>query len=460
MPKIILTLSALLLLAAPSRAAAAARQNLLEYISANLKADGGLPAAEQARLVSAFASQCSAHKYDVVPANDKVKADVVMRMIIEGVFDQSPAERIADVACAAERALSKGAPPDVVEGIALYGYRKKIPGERIALWARGYKDLTDAKVPPEVAADLIRNAMEKDWADSVFFMFKDNMYTAARSRFDMKNYATYLFGHYLEGKKLPGAMGADALAYFRKCAAAKTAPVLPDYQGVFSAKPMPETVYEAKPKEEAPVPEPVKPAVAPAQPAPPPEPAPVEPPKPVVPAQAQPVKPIVPATPVKPTTPAKPATPVKPVAPVKPATPPKLAPTPAEMGLAMTALWPGLHTSARSYLGTPYVWGGTTHKGIDCSGFTQNSYGENKVRIPRVSRDQWKTGDPIQWKDLQKGDLVFFNTMGAGVSHVGLVVDPAGPKFYHASSSKGVTEAELSKNYYKSRYLGARRIIP
>ena len=135
-------------------------------------------------------------------------------------------------------------------------------------------------------------------------------------------------------------------------------------------------------------------------------------------------------------------------------------PTPAEMGLAMGGLWPGLYTSAQSYLGTPYVWGGTTHKGIDCSAFTQNSYGENKVRIPRVSRDQWKTGDPIQWKDLQKGDLVFFNTMGAGVSHVGLVVDGNGPKFFHASSSHGVMEQDLSKNYYKSRYLGARRIIP
>ncbi|OGS37317.1 MAG: hypothetical protein A3J82_09065, partial [Elusimicrobia bacterium RIFOXYA2_FULL_69_6] len=326
------------------------------------------------------------------------------------------------------QALSRGAPPDVVEGIALYGYRKKIPGETIAAWASGYKNLTDAKVPPEVAADLVRNAMENDWDIRTFDLFKQNMYAAARNRFDMKAYATYLFGHYLEGKKMPGAMAADAMVYFKKCAARKTEPVLPPYQGVFSPKPVQEIVYEAKPREE--VPEPVPSAVEPPPAQPQPEPVtPVVEPRP----EPQPVRPAV--TP----------RPVEPPKPVKPAAVPKPAPqpTPQSLGIAMGTLWPGLYTAAQSYLGTPYVWGGTTHKGIDCSGFTQNSYGENKVRIPRVSRDQWKTGDPIGWKDLRKGDLVFFNTMGVGVSHVGLVVDASGPRFYHASSSKGVTESDL-----------------
>lgn len=127
----------------------------------------------------------------------------------------------------------------------------------------------------------------------------------------------------------------------------------------------------------------------------------------------------------------------------------------------MTGLWPGLDRSSRSYLGTPYVFGGVTHRGIDCSALTQNSYGENRVGIPRNSRQQWRTGDKIDVKDLQEGDLIFFNTMGVGVSHVGMVMDPqAGPKFMHASSSRGVVIDNLSKNYYKTRYLGARRIVP
>jgi cell wall-associated NlpC family hydrolase len=414
-------LAALLLASAAIPAAAEPKQNLLEYIAANLRQDGGLPPAQQTRIVDAVRARFADYALKVVPPKDTTSADVVMRMIIEGIFDQSPEDRIADVSFAAWQALSRGAPPDVVEGIALYGYRKKIGGEAISAWASGYKNLTDAKVPPEVAADLVRNAMEQDWDIPTFNLFKQNMYAAAKARFNMRDYATYLFGTYLQGKKRPGATAAEAMAYFRKCAAKKTAPKLPPYQGVFSAKPVQEIVYEAKPKEEAP-----EPVVAP-----------------------KPEEPVQPAV-----------EPVKPVAMPRPTPKPAPQPTPQSLGIAMGTLWPGLYTSAQSYLGTPYVWGGTTHRGIDCSGFTQNSFGENKVRIPRVSRDQWKTGDPIQWQDLRKGDLVFFNTMGVGVSHVGLVVDPKGPKFYHASSSKGVTESDLGKNYYKTRYLGARRIIP
>ena len=107
---------------------------------------------------------------------------------------------------------------------------------------------------------------------------------------------------------------------------------------------------------------------------------------------------------------------------------------------------------------TPYVWGGTTHHGIDCSALTQNSYGENRVKIPRVSRDQWKTGSKTE--DLRKGDLIFFNTMGAGVSHVAMVVDAEKKQFIHASSSKGVMIADLGNRWFSQRYLGARRVVP
>ena len=121
-------------------------------------------------------------------------------------------------------------------------------------------------------------------------------------------------------------------------------------------------------------------------------------------------------------------------------------------------LWPGLDASARSYLGTPYVWGGTTHQGIDCSALTQNTFGENRVKIPRVSRDQWKTGEKTD--NLREGDLIFFNTMGAGVSHVAMVVDPKARTFIHASSSKGVMVADLDNKWFGRRYLGARRVVP
>jgi len=125
----------------------------------------------------------------------------------------------------------------------------------------------------------------------------------------------------------------------------------------------------------------------------------------------------------------------------------------------MAALWPGLDATSQSYLGTPYVWGGTSHNGIDCSGLTSSTYGENRVRIPRVSRDQWKIGTPQETAALKNGDLVFFNTLGVGVSHVGMVVDAPRRRFIQASSSKGVTVSDLDGKYYKTRYLGARRVV-
>ncbi|MFX6011023.1 NlpC/P60 family protein, partial [Acinetobacter baumannii] len=88
-----------------------------------------------------------------------------------------------------------------------------------------------------------------------------------------------------------------------------------------------------------------------------------------------------------------------------------------------------------------------------------NTYGENRVKIPRVSRDQWKIGTAPDDAALRNGDLVFFNTLGVGVSHVGMVVDAKNRRFVQASSSKGVTVSDLDGKYYKTRYLGARRVV-
>ncbi len=117
---------------------------------------------------------------------------------------------------------------------------------------------------------------------------------------------------------------------------------------------------------------------------------------------------------------------------------------------------------AKTYLGTPYRYGGTTRRGIDCSAFTQRVFGANNIDLPRVARSQAGEGTYIDKSQVQKGDLLFFITRGSYISHVGIVesVDHDGDiKFIHASSSQGVTISSLNSSYWSRRFKYAKRII-
>ena len=456
----LLLLSALL--AAP--ASAQGRRNVMETLTTALTADQGYDAAGRTKLLAAIKTRFADYGLQVVNESRQKAIPVVLHVITEGSFDEAPAERVAEVAFAAYQAMSRGSDPEVVEGIALYGYRKKIPGDRIATWANGYRNLTDSKVPGDVAADLVRVAMEKDLPDAEFNILKWALVDGVKKGHDPKDYATYLFGNVFAGKG-PGRVAGDAALAFAKAKKARGRVALPAYEGVFS-KPVPAEAPAAPaeaPAKQTPAPEaPVAQAPvveAPAVEAPVAE-APVAE-TPSVEPRPSPQTPQAPSSAPKsvPSMPKPPASVAKPAAPKVPAVVAEKDHEVAPASRKLDEIWPGLEGSAESYLGTPYVWGGTTHKGIDCSGFTQNSYGENRVKIPRVSRDQWKAGDKVD-ASLRNGDLLFFNTMGVGVSHVGMVVDAKTNTFMHASSSKGVTRADLDKNYYKQRYLGARRVVP
>lgn len=110
---------------------------------------------------------------------------------------------------------------------------------------------------------------------------------------------------------------------------------------------------------------------------------------------------------------------------------------------------------AMSLLGIPYVFGGTTRSGFDCSGFTQYVYAGSGVSLPRTSYEQFNTGTSVSRQQLQPGDLVFFSTYSNGASHVGIYI--GGGQFVHASDS-GVRVTSLNDSYYLNRYRGARRI--
>lgn len=118
-----------------------------------------------------------------------------------------------------------------------------------------------------------------------------------------------------------------------------------------------------------------------------------------------------------------------------------------------------LVSTARRYLGVPYLWGGETTQGFDCSGLTMVSYRINGLNLPRNSRSQYQAGRPVARQALQKGDLVFFATKGGSrVTHVGLYI--GADRFIHAPRpGKTVRIASLSNRFFAQTYVGARTYL-
>lgn len=113
---------------------------------------------------------------------------------------------------------------------------------------------------------------------------------------------------------------------------------------------------------------------------------------------------------------------------------------------------------AESFLGTPYVWGGTTPSGFDCSGFVQYVYGKNGYSITRTTYTQWDNdGVSVDREDLIPGDLVYFGS-GDSPSHVGLYVGD-GMMIHSPRTGDVVKYSTIESGYYDNCYLGARRII-
>ena len=108
------------------------------------------------------------------------------------------------------------------------------------------------------------------------------------------------------------------------------------------------------------------------------------------------------------------------------------------------------------YLGVPYVWGGTSPSGFDCSGLVQYVCRQNGISVPRVAASQRGAGTYVSRENLQPGDLVFFSN-GGGISHVGIYVGNG--NMIHAPQTGDVVKiSSIETSYRISHYAGAVRV--
>jgi len=145
-----------------------------------------------------------------------------------------------------------------------------------------------------------------------------------------------------------------------------------------------------------------------------------------------------------------------------PTTTPPEPPTGAPPAVATPGVLPttpGVVATALTLRGTPYRDGGSEPSaGFDCSGFVKWVFAQNGTVLPRDVKHQFDAGETIHARDLKPGDLVFFETVSRGPSHVGIAI--GGDEFVHAPSSKGVVRIEkISSAYWSQRWVGAKRVV-
>ena len=118
---------------------------------------------------------------------------------------------------------------------------------------------------------------------------------------------------------------------------------------------------------------------------------------------------------------------------------------------------------AKEYNGVRYKYGGTTKKGMDCSGLVYTSFKKENISLPRTTKDLSSFGKWVDLKEVKKGDLLFFATKKKSrtVNHVGIVTDSriGNVEFIHASTSNGVMISNLAERYWYFAFVQARRVL-
>lgn len=119
-----------------------------------------------------------------------------------------------------------------------------------------------------------------------------------------------------------------------------------------------------------------------------------------------------------------------------------------------------LISTCRTYLGTPYKFGGIDKRGMDCSGLVYASFLEMGIKLPRISHQQANYFEEIDRKDIREGDLVYFKVSGKTINHTGVItkiVSKEEVMFIHSSTSKGVREDNLFSKFWVGKFVKATR---
>lgn len=119
--------------------------------------------------------------------------------------------------------------------------------------------------------------------------------------------------------------------------------------------------------------------------------------------------------------------------------------------------------NALQFKGVKYKFGGTTKKGMDCSGLVYTTFGKQGIQMPRISRDMAKKGNKISLRNVKKGDLLFFKISRRSnqINHVGLVTSVKRGVIYfiHSTSSKGVILSSMAEKYWYKNFVKATRVL-
>lgn len=133
----------------------------------------------------------------------------------------------------------------------------------------------------------------------------------------------------------------------------------------------------------------------------------------------------------------------------------------SEASTANYVLAENIIQNAKQFEGVRYKYGGTTKKGMDCSGLIYTAFNKENIAVPRTTNLMSTNGDWIDLKQVQRGDLLFFATKknSRTVNHVGLVVNANPVQFIHSSTSKGVIISSLKERYWYFAFVQARRVL-